>query len=546
MPAAVTAELAEDVRDLGLSPANNIVVWPVGIAAVMWDGEGSVEWLTSEEACIAIQPDHDVSSITFEITSESAPFKVSDRLEVVHPEIGQPIFVGLPLLAPGAYKLRVAVEHPVHGEQCGYLKIVIREPTSWNPSPNAHNPLSVVVEPRSPTLEELWHDRVSIEIRGGPVGSRLSGTIALYDDDGCTLVSNKLPLVSLPMTASDWRATFDANFRQRAHVQNTYDNASLCVIDLSAGELGSFRLECARESQSLRWVVRRIGGKTSLVLRDDSGFTQKPVVKFQPFETPDLGEDVDAQKAIEGFGVGEKGGLYVAVVDGLSAAVIVAPSARRLSDLLCEPTISHGLRSAEQALNTIATIRLWSTARLTGNLLARKRQREVLLELTNYLFGIFGGERWSSLEFEFVRKEGRATLPDLMRAVSGRGIKSGIAAACESRFDELYRGSPKERATIFSRLSKTYLSLTSVQSKRELHWLPEFALRLASDPANAADWSGSALKEGVIDLLNNPELARAARLLVLIIDVRAQRSMKTYHTQYARWDWNHCETTISE
>jgi hypothetical protein len=75
-----------------------------------------------------------------------------------------------------------------------------------------------------------------------------------------------------------------------------------------------------------------------------------------------------------------------------------------------------------------------------------------------------------------------------------------------------------------------------------LKWLCEFALRIASNPADAESWAGSKLHHGVAELLNAPTIARAARYLVLAIDIKMRSQTEAGQTRagqlYAGWSWS--------
>ena len=241
--------------------------------------------------------------------------------------------------------------------------------------------------------------------------------------------------------------------------------------------------------------------------------------------------------------VGDEGGLYFAHAGATTNAIVVAPRAKTLQELLCRPTVATGPRSIEKAIQLVKLISAWANAKLTGNLLAATRRREVLLALTAQLFSILGGERWGTAEMEFTKPEG--ILSNLTSAVSGRGYKSGIAAAIVGKFAVLLKASTAERARAFTALAKTYLQLSfsdtekaSGETRKDYnYWLPELALRLASDPYNGPQWAGRSLIPGLIQLFNNPELARAARFFVLTIERNARRSSTIAKGFCAGWDW---------
>lgn len=63
LPQALTKDWEETLRCLGLGQAKTIEVWPAGLAAVVWDGEGHGEWLASEQPCLAICVDHPIDGL---------------------------------------------------------------------------------------------------------------------------------------------------------------------------------------------------------------------------------------------------------------------------------------------------------------------------------------------------------------------------------------------------------------------------------------------------------------------------------------------------
>ena len=58
LPSSIDDQLAKEIRNIGLRQARNVEVWPAGLAALNWDGEGRGEWLASENPRIGIKGDH--------------------------------------------------------------------------------------------------------------------------------------------------------------------------------------------------------------------------------------------------------------------------------------------------------------------------------------------------------------------------------------------------------------------------------------------------------------------------------------------------------
>ena len=176
LPSAVDENWAKLITNLGLRQAKSVEVWPAGLSAASWDGDGRAEWFASERPCLAIRTDHDVAALLMRLhTSEIQSLEVPDL------HAGDTIHIELPVLAPGVYKLRVIVAYDASDrEQAGQLEVLIREPRAWSPGPNTHGPFAAVVEPSSPTVEDLWDGKATIELRG-PADRQVSCTIRLSE-----------------------------------------------------------------------------------------------------------------------------------------------------------------------------------------------------------------------------------------------------------------------------------------------------------------------------------------------------------------------------
>ena len=56
LPPALTVDWEESLQTLGLGQAKTVEVWPAGLAAAEWDGEGYGEWFASEQPCLGACP----------------------------------------------------------------------------------------------------------------------------------------------------------------------------------------------------------------------------------------------------------------------------------------------------------------------------------------------------------------------------------------------------------------------------------------------------------------------------------------------------------
>jgi hypothetical protein len=532
LPQALTRDWEETLRCLGLGQAKTIEVWPAGLAAVVWDGEGYGEWLVSERACLAIRTDHPIDAL---VVSMGGSTGLSLELTSIVP--GEPIFVELPQLPVGLHKVHVCARTGPETEVApiGDLDVVmrIREARPWSAAVSPHGPLVVQMDPGAPTLEQVWEGRVEVTLRG-PAGRNVKCRASFFERDGdASTVKKQLPPIRLPVTADGWRAHFEKHFRRTRDAENSYDTTRVCELEFAADELGAFTVRCEREFTPLRWAVRRRDHGYAVRLLDDSGDEAKPEVTRVAFEAPCVEEKIGL---ISEYDVPASGGMYVARMHVFTAAIIVPPVLRGLADLRCVPCVDGGTRSTESILRALEIARLWGRARLPGDFLSATRKREVLLALVRHVFRLLCGENWAREEtITHDRDDGGARLKE---AISRRPEEVGIGVVLAHDCADLTAATCEERVRRLTSLATRFRLLPSAPTVSEVNacWLSELALRLASAPADIESWAGERLRTGLTHLLEVPTLARAARFLVLTTD-RHLQSRAAPGEIYAGWAW---------
>ena len=555
LPSALTQDWEESLRRLGLRQAKTIDVWPAGLAAVAWDGEGQGEWLASERPCLAIRTNHPVAAIRVSMGTDA-------DLELTAVTPGEPIFVELPQLPVGLHTVRIATRASVADEvePLGELKVLmrIREAQPWSPGISPHGPLLLQMEPNSPTLEQLWEGRVQITLLG-PMGRRVKCTVSLFEKDLVTATfAKQLQPVALPVTPDDWRGHFEKHFRNTGEAQVAYDTARVCELEFRGEELGAFTVRCEREFTPLRWAVRRDREGYIARLIDDSGDATRPVAGRMAFESPCVEETLELAQE---YRAPAAGGMYVARVREFTAAVIIPPNVRNVhgfADLRCVPRIDAEKRSAESVLRAVEFAHIWGHAKLPGDILSATRQRTVLRTIARHIFLLVGGERWVAAE---ARVEGTddSALIGLKLEVSKHREEIGIAAALALECSALSVATREARVKRLASLAASFglvrvlrllpsgpvpratsglivIARNTLTKTEDLEWLAEFALRLASDPSEIMTWAGQQLRPGMTRLFELPTLARAARFLVITTDHQVQSRAATGEL-YAGWGW---------
>ena len=528
MPMSLATDSQASIQELGLEQARNFEVWPAGLSALAWDGDGYGEWLASERPCLAVLADHPLANLS--VSLDRFPLQ---SFEVSSVEPGKPIFLELPLLPVGLHRLKFTVRSSLAGNlellNDQQVEIRIREGQAFSSHIGARGPLMVQVEPETPTLEQLWQGEAELFLRG-PKNRKVKCQARLFERNGePPILSQYLPSVNLPSSPSTWEQHFDSYFRKDRGVQEAYDGSSICEVIFDADELGTFRLRCERTFTPIRWALRRRRSEYGLRLIDDSGNTVPPVVRHMSFESPNVEETVFVEPEIP---VPRTGGLYTAQTSEHVASIVAPPMLKGLgfSELTIAPKVEHWTRSPDSAIRVIETANLWSQAILPGNLLSRIRRHTVLRCLVSELSRIICGEKWANAEedFDSSRRDSKA-LELLSRNISKNPTETGVSSYLLTRAETMANESNPYRIAILTSAANQFQLLpgsilrplrlrTSSTDISFPHWLAELALRLASDPAGARRWAGGKLRTGLTRLMDSSSLARSARFIVMAVE----------------------------
>ena len=440
VPTALTPQWEAVLARLRLGRAKRIEVWPAGLGAVSWDGEGHGEWLASERPCLAIRADHELSVLKASLGP--------DLFEIHDIAAGETTFLDLPQLRLGLHTIRIHTCSGPKGTQqsTDELDVVmrVREARPWSAGMSSEGPVRVQVDPPAPALEELWEGRVEVSVRG-PAGRHMKSVVSLHDTEtGAATVTKPLPPVALPVTPELWRRHFEEHFQKTHGAPRAYETARVCEIEFTCEELGAFNLRCEREFTPLRWAVRRDGRRHLARLLDDSGAATPPEVVRMAFEAPMVEEPLEFAQAYE---VSSAGGMYVARRGASSTAIIMPPTVQGFADLRCAPHIDARKRSADAVLRAVTVASTWGGARLPGALFSATRQRDVLRALAEHIFRLTGGETSGS------RHDGFA---NLKRAISKRHGEASIGATLAAECAELSAATCQERVRRLASLARGF------------------------------------------------------------------------------------------
>lgn len=394
LPAVLTSEHTEELKRAGLSVAHTIRVWPVGLAARGWDGEGATEWLETECPCFAILHDHPVAEYEFRLGAGPA-------LKVAAQPPGVPTFVRLQPLPAGNHVLSISVTKDSSPEASstpveGMISLAVRAPAPWVSGSIGHSGFIAMSEPPEPTLDEFWEGLAQLSVMG-PAGRQVMVCVELLDGSGGTIAMEQVGQLTLPLGQDAWRTAFEA-FERREKDPWSYLEASSGQILVDGEELGIIRIPLHRDVSPMRWVCRTTNKTTLLRLIDDHDGDAPMRVSFHSFAKPLEEELLDAEAIGRGLEPMTPGGLFVARAGDHEVSLVVGMrKVDGFGGLLVEPQFAKSPRSKERALAVVQAIISWSDARLAGALATQRRAR-VLGRLKEHLYEIMCGPNWANAE----------------------------------------------------------------------------------------------------------------------------------------------------
>ena len=523
VPREVSRPLVDVLDILGLEVAQTLDVWPAGLPAPEWSGDGHAEWVAGHPVVLGIRGDRRITRVALTIDG-------AHQLDIEPPAdapIGAPVFVQLPLLRPGSHRVAVLAQttddaateaDPAldNGRASdglrGELACVVREPRTT--AVGQAGALSFSVVPATPSLEDVWEDRFEIHV-AAPGAASVRCRLVLRGRGGQELFARTFALLS-PCDSDVWRRTF-AGPREAAEPH--YDDAQVCTLDIDAGALGRARVTAERDFTPLRWAVRANGRRAVLI--DSQGCADLAVYTVR-CAAPSLEQSGDTAAALEGIEVEEGGALVIARSGRLEAATVVVPPQRVTSLAALSGRRPH-VPTAPRDVSTISGLArmaaLWERARLAGSSLAEIRRTSAVEALVGRLLSTVAGGRWGEAE-EVLRERGPQAAAELMRGlVTNRPDERAVAVMLAGQLASVAEATIAEADRVLLSALRPFIRVP------DLERLASYALRLAASPrqartlvdgsadtTEAPDAQERVLTEG---LLACPIVLRAARYFVV-------------------------------
>lgn len=500
--------LRQELGRLGLEVAQTLRIWPAGLPARGWDGEGNSEWLTTEQPCFGIVNDYPVDEYLVSLNG-------GEVARIRAKRTGDPVFFCLPQLAAGTHTVSVEVRQLDARRRMeevappeGSINLRVRDPHPWRPGTTLQNALSITTDPYDADLEALWEDRVSVAIFG-PAGYRIKCAIVLEDAGGGVVCSERLEgPFDLPVSAETCREALE-RWRGREDVAWAYLESATARITISGEELGEETITFERRPRPVRWVPSRHDGGVHLRLIDDTGEEEDP-----PFcgeyrmERPLTGNQLEADQFRTHSEVKPPGALFVAERRGHVDSVIVSTglAGEGLQGLNVKPDVTELPERVVPLSKAIYLLGVWKEAWLAG-FLVDVRRNKVVESIETAIYERVCGRDWLRRE-EQVRKTPRES-----QAVNR--LMQGVGKRC-SRFVSALQDLEWSETASVEDLAAVY---AQVAVKHGICAQPDpanCALYLAVDPKLLSGRVEAEVAPLIDKVEADPRLLRGARLVVLV------------------------------
>ncbi|WP_140908580.1 hypothetical protein [Cognatiluteimonas lumbrici] len=509
LPEHVPDDLKHDLKSLDLSFTSTVRIWPAGVPAVSWDGEGQSEWLSTDKPCFGIAVDHDVVALDVMLDGVAA-------LRIPRIGVRGPSWVQLPPLPPGEHRMSIEVKYDVRqarslGASQGEVILNVRNPLGLEETTQQRGGLMVIVTPADATLENLERGDLRLEVFG-PAGREAQ---LFLEVTGCETDQRAFGKVVLPATLNDLWNLLPVETRE------DLGGSSACRLLVRADEIGVFALPLERESRPVRWQLRRSKHTTTIRLIDEAGLGVNAQCQMASLDQPTVARTLEYDACIEGIEVQSPGALFVVAGRWHLDAVIVSQPSRDglhgLSELAPAPRLDGFASSPERISGDIALQTLWIRARVVGPLGAA-RQGRVVRSMRDALALLVCGPAWMQAEraFESSTKDEEA-IAALGDAISMRKDWQNFPAKLRMSHREVIDTAPSQVVPWLLAISTGFRLCTDPH-------IVERALRYLTDPSGFVASSRNVAADIRI-LSKHSELARGARYLQILLGEKS-------------WDWS--------
>lgn len=494
-----TAHIAA-LKSLGLGYVLGVHIEPLGLSPRWSMTSGAIEFLDSETALFSLSSDITVRE--FLIAVDANPPMRFKPVAAGHTHIS------LGTLAVGPHRIRASALGAATGAdiEAEDIDIEVRPSIPWQRAIAGKAGVSLVLDPRQATLEQLFDSNALIRI-AAPPHRNVKLYVHFYGADGALTYEEMLGSYTTPILDRKLSQDVVRRLTSDAQIENV-ERAVRIELTISLDELGAESITFEKDAEPLRWL--RLDGST-IRLSDDSAGGTPPTVHCFNLSAAEKAREIDYEKAIEGIELVGKGGLLVANQNGRRYGVIATVMQSQITSFSALGIPASLSSVSIRPARIINALKQWQSARRLMGPMAFMARRNAIFTLEQHLELLMCGEDWVAASGS-VRAGTQAIGKLYGRVFYSRGFAAGLRA-----FDWQYETEEVAALSEFIRLTSLY----KVNGEESLCRL---ALKLAFSPSKITP-SDLPSKDAFEALKANATLMRGAYFARLATDMRAQNSV---------------------
>jgi hypothetical protein len=517
VPALITDEIEEQFKRVGLRIAKTIRIWPVGLPARVWDGEGISEWLTTETPCFEVTYDHPVQEFHIVVGNLGTVIKGKSA--------NVPTFFKLPKLPAGRHTLIIkpVIKNASSDDLQGIIQLEVRDPISWTPGTLLHSGLNSFLDPPEDNLDSFLLSKSKLNVVG-PANRNVSVSFEFYGGNRQMKTIGPKNFI-LPVSGNALNPMCSEAIKDEE-----LQLAKRMKLIISADELGQRIHSFQRDIVPLRWLFKSKHGKNSLRIIDETDSPEVLQILFFSFEKPTEQVLLSAKDWLAGQETSLKG-LVIANKGKHQHAIVLSPleSTKTLQGLGVSPILPR--ISQTNRLNSVVELgkyaQTWQKARCV-NLIAHLHRQKVLDAIVHNILQSLCGSEWTNIESEFmIQQIINSSIRDFSSKIGNRSLADIMRFRIETKEPSAVR--PDEE-------KKWFMGAVERCSVCKTKSLSYFAIKFAANPLRIGEYFSEDFDRNFRELEKNPVLIKSARFYALAISKIVDPS-KTDVFLPAGWKW---------
>lgn len=493
IPSIIEDQEIKVIQSFGLTVQRNLRVWPAGLSAHFWDGEGTGEWLTTESPCLGFLCDYKVAE--FQITIDDFTVNLKGK------SAGEPTFIRINPLAVGNHIVTIQAKSDdiaATDVEC-FIHLQVKEPEGWIRGSTLHNGLSFQLDPFNDDLDSLLSNKTQLKVFG-PKNRHISLNLDFFIGRELFKSITSKPIV-FPFESNELKIICD----QAAKDESLADSQKL-RLRISCEDIGHKDILFTRKLAPLRWLLKTSEGKFALKLIDETDSGEQLKLIHCDLNQPEAKSDISSEDFSQYQNSNSRRGMFFARRGNHNAAIVTsfADLTGGFGGLAISPELEES--TALHIPGYLSFISTWYNARCSG-FISQLHHEKVIETISVKLMTHLCGKRWANEEKNFIYNQDISeSIENLAQSLGDKTIQNVVRFRLIELGEKSYNLT-QEVAWLHGALKRCDIC----------HYdkLISFALEISSTPLKFANDRSEAFSKNLNSLVANKVLIRTCRLFVL-------------------------------